>query len=305
MTDETKPADGEIERRGRKRRQQARERRRWGRKRRQRARDRRRRGPIRSVPEQRSAVAGRLRLGFVRTGPALATLAIVLTLWQATVVVYGIPSVLLPSPVEVGGALVDGYATYLADAAVTAATAALGLLGGGFVGFWLAFAMTYSRPAAKTLLPYVIALRIAPLIAIAPLLFLWFGRDVPARALLVTTLTVFPVTIATLDGLRSTPAQYLDLAQSVDASRLETFVRIRIPAAAPSVLAGFEVAATLAVIGAVVAEFVTLRAGIGYRVFYTSTRLDTAESYAALVVLSLLGIAFYLLPTAVERFLWS
>ncbi|MFC7232540.1 ABC transporter permease [Saliphagus sp. GCM10025308] len=165
--------------------------------------------------------------------------------------------------------------------------------------------MTRSRSAARTILPYVVALRIAPLIAVAPLLFLWFGRGIPARALLVATLTLFPMTIATLDGLRSTPSAFLDLAASVGASSLETFLRVRVPAAAPSVFAGLKIAATLAVVGAVVAEFVTLRSGIGYRVFYSATRLETATSYAALAVLSLVGVGFYLLPALLERRIWT
>jgi NitT/TauT family transport system permease protein len=147
----------------------------------------------------------------------------------------------------------------------------------------------------------VVALRIAPLVAVAPLVFLWFGRGIPARALLVGTLTVFPMTVATLDGLRSTPRQYVALARSVAASPAAVFLRIRVPAAAPSVFAGLELAATLSVIGAVIAEFLTLRTGLGYRVFVTADRLQTADSFAALAALSLLGIAFFLAPRGLAR----
>jgi ABC-type nitrate/sulfonate/bicarbonate transport system permease component len=165
--------------------------------------------------------------------------------------------------------------------------------------------MVASRPLARTVFPYVVALRIAPMIAIAPLLFLWFGRGIFIRAQLVTTLTVFPITIATVDGLRSTPSSYLALMQSVDASRAAVFLRVRVPAAAPSVFAGVKTAATLSVIGAVVAEFVTLDAGIGYRVFETAAFLQTTETFAALVVLAVLGNLFYLAPAILERALWD
>jgi len=249
--------------------------------------------------------AGRLGAGatsgLARGGPALAVLVGLVALWHAAVVAFDIPSMILPSPVEVGLALGRLGPTLLSDAGVTAATAALGLAGGCLVGGVLAFAMTASRGVTRTVLPYVIALRIAPLIAIAPLVFLWFGRGVPSRALLVATLTLFPMTVATLDGLRSTPPEYLALMRSVAASPVAVFVRVRVPAAAPSVFAGLELAATLSVIGAVVAEFVTLRAGLGYRVFVTAQRLRTAESFAALAVLAALGIVFYLAPTALAR----
>ena len=273
--------------------------------RRQPQRSQQRRGERRRIRTPSSAVRDRLAGIGGRLLPPLVVLALLLAAWHAAVVAYEVPTLILPAPGEVALALLETYPTLLGDAVVTGVTAALGLVGGGLVGLALAFAMTYSRTATRTLLPYVVALRIAPLIAVAPLLFLWFGRGVPARALLVATLTVFPVTIAALDGLRETPEAYLDLADSVGASRLETFLFVRVPAAAPSVLAGFKIAATLSVIGAVVAEFVTLRAGLGYRVFDAATYLETAETYAALVVLSALGIGFYLVPVALERLVWS
>ncbi|WP_425607261.1 ABC transporter permease [Natronobeatus ordinarius] len=242
-----------------------------------------------------------MRTETLRWGPSLLVGVGLLCGWQFVVTTYAIPPVILPSPLDVGAALLETYPQLLADAAVTAVTAGLGLAVGVVVGLGLAFAMTSSRAARDTILPYVVALRIAPVIAIAPLFFLWFGRGIPARALVVASLTLFPMTIATLDGLRSVPREYLDLARSVDAPSTRVFLSIRVPAAASSILAGAKIAATLAIVGAVVAEFVTLNAGIGYRVFETSSRLRTAETYAALVVLSLLGIAFYLLPSLVER----
>ncbi|AGB37564.1 ABC transporter permease [Natronococcus occultus] len=262
---------------------------------------------LEDVPERRGGLAAGRRLARkagARLLPPAVVLAALLAAWHVVVVHYDVPAVVLPSPIEVGATLAETYPTLLSDAAVTAATAGIGLFAGTVVGAGLAFAMLGSRRAASTLLPYVVALRIAPVIAIAPLLFLWFGRGIPARSLVVTTLTVFPITIATLDGLRGTPESYLDLARTVDASPTAAFVRVRVPAAAPSVFAGLKIAATLSVIGAIVAEFVTLNAGLGYRVFETAAYLRTAETYAALVVLSTLGIAFYLVPVGLERALW-
>ncbi len=237
--------------------------------------------------------------------PPAIVFVLLFAAWHGAVVRYGIPSVVLPSPIEVGARLLETYPTLLGDAAVTSATAGTGLVLGSVVGATLAFAMMHSRKAMGTVLPYVVALRIAPVIAIAPLLFLWFGRGLPARALVVATLTVFPITIATLDGLRETPERYLEMMETIDASKTAVFLHVRVPAAASSIFAGVKIAATLSVIGAVVTEFVTLDAGLGYRVFETSTYLRTAETYAALVVLSLLGIGFYLVPVVIERALWQ
>jgi ABC-type nitrate/sulfonate/bicarbonate transport system permease component len=161
--------------------------------------------------------------------------------------------------------------------------------------------MVHSRTVTAVVSPYLIALRTTPLIVVAPLLFLWLGSGLLARALLVTTLTTFPVALASLDGLRSTPEPYLDLARSVDASARQEFLLLRVPAAAPSVFAGVKVAATLSVVGTVVTEFLTLRGGLGARTVRTSTALDTAGMFAALFALALLGLAFYAVPALVER----
>jgi len=236
-----------------------------------------------------------------RVGPPLLLLSGLLVAWQAVVLATDVPPVVLPSPLAVADALVASAPALLSAAAVTAVTAGVGLAGGVLVGLGLAFAMTASRTASAVVHPYVVALRIAPVVAIAPLVFLWFGHGVPARALLVATMTVFPVAIASLDGLRSVPREQLDLARSVAASPLRTFFAVRVPAAAPSVFAGVKLAAALSVVGAVTAEFLTLTSGLGYRVFDASTRLRTAAMFAALLALACLGVGFYLLPTLVER----
>lgn len=234
-----------------------------------------------------------------RIAPILVGFGLVVT-WHVYVVARDVPSIILPTPLEVATALWLSRRLLLADAAVTVATAALGLAMGATVGGVLAFGMLQSRLVRSVSLPYVVGLRIAPVIAIAPLVFLWIGRGIVPRAVVVATLTQFPIAIGTLSGLRSVPEEYLDLLRSVDASERRLFVWVRLPAAASSVLASLQIAATLAVIGTVVAEFVTLRSGLGYRVFDSGLRLETAEMYAALVVLSLVGVGFYSLP----RFGW-
>lgn len=257
--------------------------------------------PLEDSHEHRPLAASLSGQSLLRLGLPVLTLAFIIGVWHAYVVVHDVPAILLPSPIAVGEMMFEMGPTLLGDAAVTGATASIGLFLGTVFGFSLGAAMVRSQPVANAVLPYIIALRIAPLIAIAPLFFLWFGRGVLPRAVLVGTLTIFPITIATLNGLRSTPRSYLDLMESVNASPTRVFLNVRLPAAAPSVFAGLKIAATLSVIGAVVAEFVTLDAGIGYRVFETANFLQTTQTFAALVVLALLGSIFYLVPAAIER----
>lgn len=240
-----------------------------------------------------------------KISPPLVILSSLLVAWQGFVVLMDVPSLILPSPIKVTITTLRLLPMLFVDATVTAATALLGLIVGGIVGLALAFAMVNSRFAKAIIYPYIIGLRISPLVAIAPLLFLWFGDSVGSRSLLVATMTLFPIAIASYDGLNSTPEQYLDLMHSVDAPTECIFFRVRVPAAAPSVFAGIKLSATLSVIGAVVAEFLTLQSGIGYRLFITSKALETEATFAALFVLSLLGLLFYLAPAVVENRLWG
>lgn len=236
-----------------------------------------------------------------RVWPALAAAGLALVAWWVAARTASVPAVILPGPGDVATELAGQWPTLLGAAGVTALTAGAGTLAGASVGAVLAVAMATSDAARAVVRPYVVGLRVVPVIAVAPLLFQWFGDGVPARALLAAALAVFPVTIATYEGLRSTPREYVDLARSVGASRAAEFRRVRLPAAAPEAFAGLKIAAAAAVAGAVVAEFLTLDAGIGYQVFRASTRLQTARMVAALGVLAALGVGFYLVPALVER----
>lgn len=247
----------------------------------------------------------RFRVGLTALAPPALVFCLVITLWQLVVIRTNVPAVILPSPFQVAATTIRRFPTLAMDAAITALTALLGLLASICLGIIIAFAMTYSRIATAIIHPYLISLRIAPLVAIAPLIFLWIGDGIVARALLVTSMAVFPVAIASFDGLRSTPREYLDLMESIGTPPRRVFLRVRVPAAAPSVFAGVKLASVLSVIGTVVTEFVTLKAGLGYRIFHTSAYLQTRRTFAALLVLSVVGIAFYLGPVFVEKRMWG
>lgn len=235
-----------------------------------------------------------------RAGPPLAVAGLGLAGWWAAVRAAAVPAVVFPGPGGVAAAFAAEWPTLLEAAGITAATAGLGLLAGSLVGIALALSMVASGTVAAVARPYVVALRIVPLVAVAPMVFLWFGDGLPARALLAATIAVFPVTVAAYDGLRTTPREYLDLARSVGAPARDRLLRVRLPAAAPETFAGVKVAAATSVVGAVVAEFLTLEAGLGYHVFRASTRLETARMLAALGALAALGVAFYLVPALAE-----
>lgn len=246
------------------------------------------------------SLAGRAATLAERAIPPLLIAGLVLAAWWMAARYAALPAVIFPSPDDVAGALAANWPTLLAAARVTAVTAGLGILAGALAGTALAAAMAASETTATVVRPYVVALRVVPVIAVAPLLFRWFGDGVPARALLAAIVAAFPVTIGTYQGLRATPEEYLALAQSVGASTTEQFLRVRLPASAPHAFAGLKIASAAGVVGAVVGEFLTLDAGIGYQVFRASTYLQTALMVAALGVLAALGVGFYLVPALVE-----
>lgn len=223
--------------------------------------------------------------------PPLAVFAIALVGW--VVAAANSPPILLPSPTVVAETIIADPSTFAEETAISAITAFGGLVIGAAVGLTLAFVSVGSTPGRAVVEPAVVGFRIAPLTAVAPLVFLWFGTGIPVRMTLVSLMTTFPVTVASIDGLRSTPESYLDLLDSVGASDWRAFLSVRLPAALPSVFAGLKLGAALSVTGTIVAELLTLRRGLGARVWEAGRFVRTAELFAYLVVIAAFGIVFY------------
>ena len=139
-----------------------------------------------------------------------------------------------------------------------------------------------------------------PKVALAPLLLVWLGLGIESKLAIAWLVAFFPIVVDTATGLRSTPVEYLDLASSVRANAWQTFFKIRFPAALPFVVSGSKVAITLAVVGAVIGEFIGSTEGLGNLLLVANSQLNTPLAFAALVGLSILGIALYLAVVAVE-----
>jgi len=234
-----------------------------------------------------------------RLTPPLAVFVVLLLGWA--VAATNTPSILLPSPTAVLDAFLAEPGAFAAATATSAITAAGGLAIGAAVGLTLAFVAVGSVPGRAVVEPAVVGFRIAPLTAIAPLVFLWFGTGLVVRMVLVSVMTTFPVTIASIDGLRSTPRPYLDLLASVGASDWETFRTVRLPAALPSVFAGLKLGAALSATGTIVAELLTLRGGLGAGIWDAGSYARTAELFAYLFVVAAFGVAFYGVAALAEK----
>ncbi len=242
--------------------------------------------------------------------PPLLLVLLLLAVWEIACRLLHVPPYFLPPPGAVAIALVERAPLLAASAAATfwmalQALAVAALLGGG-----LALTVSLSRPAEQAVRPLAVALQVTPVVAIAPLVMIWAGLDNADRAVvaLAAAVAFFPLFSGILTGLKSADPDLERLFDLYGASPLQRLVRLRLPAALPFVLEGLRVAAGLAVIGAVVAEFVSgsgATQGLAWRLLEAGNRLRTADMLAALACLMIMGLllnaAVGLLDRAVRR----
>jgi NitT/TauT family transport system permease protein len=223
--------------------------------------------------------------------------------WHVATRIFDWPRWLVPSPVDVWNALRDereilpghfGRTLY-----ETLAGFALAIVG----GIPLAVAIAYSRFLERTIYPVLLALNAVPKIAIAPILILWMGFGVGPKVVVTLLLCIFPIVISTAAGLKSTPSELVELVRSLDASPLQSFLKLRFPAALPHVFVGLKVAISLAVIGAVIGEFVGAEKGLGHVIIASGGNVNTSLAFAAMVLLALMSIVLFYALVALERLL--
>lgn len=230
-----------------------------------------------------------------------ATILGLVAVWEVSARVFGIPQWLLPAPSAIIGELIAKPGMFAYHALVTAGEIVLGFLLSVIVGIPLAFGIAYSRVFERTLYPILVASQAVPKVAIAPLLIVWFGFGTLPKVIVAFLIAFFPIVIDTVVGLRSVQPEMLHLARSMGASGWQTFRKIRLPKALPSIFAGLKVAITLAVVGAIVGEFVAADRGLGYMLMIASGEMNSRMLFAAIIVLTLIGVAFFLLIEILER----
>ncbi|MDO6544862.1 ABC transporter permease [Photobacterium sanguinicancri] len=219
--------------------------------------------------------------------------AIIVGLWQLAVVVFELPSFILPTPLAVFDKLLQRYDVLFYHASVTASEVLLGLLLGLSMGLIFALQMLLFDPLRRWLLPILIASQAIPVFAIAPILMLWLGYGIASKVVMAALIIFFPVTTCCYDGLRHTPTGYLDLAKTMGANKWQLLRHIRLPAALPALASGIRVAVVVAPIGAVVGEWVGSSEGLGYLMLQANARMLIDEMFAALFILASFSIALY------------
>jgi putative hydroxymethylpyrimidine transport system permease protein len=230
----------------------------------------------------------------------LATLAGLLMVWQAVVMLGDLPPYILPDPWAVARSLWHHSGSLFHHAGVTALEIVLGMVLGTLLGCGSALVLGYSRRARRWLLPALIASQAIPVFAIAPLLVLWLGYGMSSKIAMTMLVIYFPVTANFYDGLRHTQRGWLDLAQVMlpEQRRWAVLRHIAIPAALPALASGLRVAAAVAPIGAVLGEWVGSSAGLGYLMLHANSRMQVDLMFAALFVLAALAVGLYFLVDA-------
>lgn len=235
-----------------------------------------------------------------RSGPIL-TLAVLIGLWQLAVRLFALPSYLVPAPSDVVAAFVTQPMVLINDTRVTGFEVVVSYLTCIVIGIPLGILAAKSALFSRTVYPLLVASQSVPILAAAPLLIVWFGYGLESKVIVAFLITFFPIVVGTVVGLRSVQPETRSLARSMGIGSLQTFVKIELPAALPSLFAGLKVATAIAIIGAVVGEFLSSSAGLGYRVLVATGTLQTPLLFAALVTMVVMGLVSFTIVSLLER----
>jgi NitT/TauT family transport system permease protein len=226
-----------------------------------------------------------------------------LPVWPAPVAVLKVPAYLLPPPTEIFRTFFSELPRILHHGWFTTYEMLLGYGLAVIIALPLAIAITSSQRFDRFVMPTMLFFQVVPKVAIAPLFLVWFGVGTTPKVLIAFLISFFPIVIDAAVGLRSMSSEMNDLARSMGATRMQVFAQFRLPTSLPYLFSGLKVAATLAVAGAVVGEFVGADKGLGYLLMVTGTNLETAMMFATLVALTIIGLVFFYVVEFLEQLL--
>nr|WP_157188292.1 ABC transporter permease [Nitratireductor pacificus] len=231
---------------------------------------------------------------------ALILAAVLFGAWQILVPLSGVSEFVLPTPLAIAKRIVSEAPLLATHAYVTLFEVVSGFAIGVLFGVPLALAIFYSRAFERAIYPLLVALQTVPKVALAPLLVLYLGYGWAPKITLAFLISFFPIVISTVVGLQSLDKNLVNLVRSMGANELQTFFKVRLPAALPSIFGGFKVAISLAVIGAVIGEYVAAERGLGYLQLQANSLFDTTLNFATVVTISGLGVLLYFALDLIE-----
>lgn len=229
-------------------------------------------------------------------------------LWYAATDLLGVPAFILPSPLAVLRSLIVGLSRGPLDptgfwfhTGVTLWEALLGFVLGSALGLVSGFAIAHWRLLEQLTYPYIVGFQALPKVAVAPLLVIWFGFGVEGKIIITAVMTFFPLMVNTVSGYQSVDSDRIDLARACNATDLQILMKIVLPSAMPFVFAGLNIASVLAILGAIVGEFVGAQAGLGMLLMQYDQQMEIAPLFAVLIVLGVIGYAMNAAIRFIER----
>jgi ABC-type nitrate/sulfonate/bicarbonate transport system permease component len=233
--------------------------------------------------------------------PAAIGLGLALAAWEAWIWLDDVKPYLVPAPSAVAERLAERPRLFAEEGLKTLQGAMFGFALGAAVAFLLATVMAQARFLERAIFPLAILIKVTPIVAIAPLLTIWFGFGLMPKVFIAALIVFFPVMVNALVGFRSVNPNALALLESLAASRAEIFLNLRFPSSLPYVFAAFKVAVPLSVIGAVVAEWFSGDRGLGRVIYVANNNLDMPTAFGGIFTLALIGVALFLLTSVLER----
>lgn len=227
---------------------------------------------------------------------------ILLAIWEMAVRIFKIPNFILPPPSAIFYSLYYGLKSglFVEHFFVTAFQTLVGFFLAAFFGIGIGALVAQFRIIERTVYPWVVALQTLPKIAIAPLIIIWAGYGIQSKIVIVALVSVFPILVNTIVGLKSCDQGKIDLMRSLGATKWETFRLVRLPNALPFIFAGLNVAVVLAILGSIVGEFVGSKAGLGNLILEANFQFNVAQMFAILVILGLFGITLSMIVRFVQ-----
>lgn len=232
--------------------------------------------------------------------PAILVI-VLLAIWEASVRAFDIPRFLLPTPSEIARLMVAEWPLIQMHSISTIGSIATGYVAATAFALAISALMIRFSLAEKLIMPIFVGLQSVPKIAIAPLILVWVGAGLGSKILIVASIAFFPIVINTMAGFKEVDRGLSDVFRSVAANERQLFFKLRLPYAMPYIFAGLRIATTLAVLGAIVAEWLAASNGIGYLVLSGSFNFNTARSFAAIIALAVIGTGFFALMSWIER----
>jgi len=249
------------------------------------------------IPPRTRAVFSRLKTPMV--------IFVLLVIWELCVRIFKIKEYILPSPIvalqHLFFAQPDAHYNWIIHIRITLAELAIAFVVTSALGIFIAIGLVWSSAVKKAVMPAFVFLNSLPIVAVAPLLVLWFGYGLKTNILIAFLVSFFPVVINTTVGLSEIDEDLLDLVRYLNGTKTQIFLKLRIPNSLPYIFAGLKISSTLCVVGVIVGEFIASDKGLGYIIINSQYTMDSPPIFAGLMLVSLFGVALFGLVAAAEK----